>query len=77
MELEPRGCRTVRSAGLEPAFVSSDELIGDVVQIAADDLRLRPDPQHVIADPFDQRRFPTSRDGAKRVSRMAGDKAEL
>ena len=54
-----------------------DELIGDVIEIIADDLRLRADPQKVVADPLDQRRFPPGRDGAERVPGMARDKAEL
>jgi hypothetical protein len=33
--------------------VSGDELIGNVIQVIADDLRLRPNPQNVVADPPD------------------------
>jgi hypothetical protein len=57
--------------------VPSDELIGDVIQVIADDVRLRADPQHIVADPLDQRCFPAGRDGAKRVPCVARDEAEL
>jgi hypothetical protein len=40
--------------------VSGDELIGDVVQVIADNLWLRADCQNVIAYPLDQRGFPAS-----------------
>jgi hypothetical protein len=50
--------------------VSGDELIGDIVQVIADDLWLRADPQHVVAGPLDQRGAPASRDGAERVPGM-------
>src|SRR5262245_39851833 len=58
-------------------LVSADKLIGDVIQIIANDLRLRADSQDVIADPLDQRCFPAGRYGAERVPCMASDKAEL
>lgn len=54
-----------------------DELIGDVVEVVADDLRLRADIEHVVADTFDQRRLPAGRDRAERVPGVAGDHAEL
>ena len=57
--------------------VSSDELVGDVIQVIADDLRLGADAQNIVADPLDQRGFPARRHGAKRVPGMARDKAEL
>jgi hypothetical protein len=57
--------------------VSGDELIGDVVQVIADDLRLRANPKQVIAGPLDQRRFPASRNGAKRVPCVTGNETEL
>ena len=73
--------RTTRSSSLDqvPAgssLVSSDELIGNVVEVVADDLRLRTDPQNIVADTFDQRRLPARRDGAKRVPCVAGDETE-
>ena len=63
-------------SGLGPRPVSGDELIGNIVEVIADDLRLRADSQNVVADPPDHRRFPTGCDGAKRVPCMTGDKAE-
>ena len=60
-----------------PSHVSRDELIGNVIQVIADDLRLRANPQNVVADPLDQRCFPAGRHGAKRVPCMARDKTEL
>ena len=59
------------------SFVSGDELIGDVIQVIADDLRLRAHPQNIVADPLDQRCFPAGRHGTERVPCMAGDKTEL
>jgi hypothetical protein len=56
--------------------VSRDELIGDVVEVIADDLRLRADLQNIVADPFDQRGSPAGRHSAKRVPCVAGDKTE-
>jgi hypothetical protein len=38
--------------------VSGDELIGHVIQVIADDLRLRADSQDIVADPLDQRCSP-------------------
>jgi hypothetical protein len=57
--------------------VSSDELIGNIVQVTAYDLRLRADPQKIVADTLDQRGSPARRDGAEGVPCVAGDKAEL
>src|SRR6185436_13058080 len=58
-------------------LVSSDELIGDVVQVTAHYLRLRPDPKKIVADTLDQRCLPACGDGAQGVPRVAGDEAEL
>src|SRR6478609_8156752 len=58
-------------------LVSSDELIGNIVQVTAYDLRLRADPQKIVADTLDQRGSPARRDGAEGVPCVAGDKAEL
>ena len=57
--------------------MSSDELIGDVIQVIADDLRLRADPQHIVTGPFDQRGLPAGRHGTQRVPCVAGDQTEL
>ena len=54
-----------------------DQLIGDVVQVFADDMRLRADPQHVVAGPPDQRGLPAGGDGAQGVPGVAGDQADL
>ena len=62
---------------LSPSLVSGDELIGHVVEITADHLRLGAYSQDIIADPLDQRGLPASRDGAKRVSGVAGNETEL
>jgi len=48
---------------LGPSPVSGDELAGDVVEVVADNLRLRADSQEIIADTLDQRRLPARRDG--------------
>ena len=57
---------------LAPSPVPSDELVGDVVQVIANDVRLRAHPQHIVADPLDQRGLPAGRHGTKRVP-MARD----
>ena len=44
-----------------------DQLIGNVIQVIAHDLRLRADAQDIVAGPLDQRRTPPRRDGAERV----------
>src|ERR1700733_1618772 len=54
-----------------------DQLIGDVVQVCTDDLRLRADFQDVIADPLDQGSLPARSDGAEGVPCMASDKTKL
>jgi hypothetical protein len=54
--------------------VSGDELISDVVEVAANNLRLRADRQNVIAYPFDQRGFPASGHSAE-FPGVAGDHA--
>ena len=51
-----------------------NELIGDLIKTVADDVRLGPDAEHVVARPLDQRRFPSSRDRAQRIPGVAGDK---
>jgi hypothetical protein len=62
---------------LSLSLVPGDELIGDVFQVIADDLRLGANPQNIIADPLDQRCFPAGRDGAERVPCVTGDQTEL
>ena len=62
---------------VSPSLVSSDKLIGNVVQVIAHDLRLRADPQNIVADTLDQRCLPARRDGAESVPWVAGDKTEL
>jgi hypothetical protein len=57
--------------------VSGDQLIGNIIEVIADDLRLRADSQNIVADPFYQRCFPAGSDGAERVPGMAGDETEL
>ena len=57
--------------------MSSDELIGNVVQVVANNLRLRADAQDIVADTPDQRSPPARRNGAERVPRVTGDKIEL
>jgi hypothetical protein len=56
--------------------VTRDQLVGHVVEIIADDLRLRADAQDIVADAFDEGSFPTGRDRAKRVPGVTGDQAE-
>jgi hypothetical protein len=59
------------------SFVAGDELLGDVIEIVADDPRLRTDAQYIVADPPDQRRVPAGGHGAECVPRMACDKTKL
>jgi hypothetical protein len=62
---------------LSRPLVSGDELIGDVVEVGADNLGLRTDSQHIVADTFDQCGLPAGRDGAKSVPGVASDQTEL
>ena len=57
--------------------MSSDEVIGNVVQVTAYYVRLRADPKNIVADTPDQRSPPARRDGAEGVPCVAGDKTEL
>jgi hypothetical protein len=57
--------------------VSGDKLVGNVIQVIANDLRLRANSQNIVAGALDQRGFPAGRDGAERVPGMTGDKTEL
>jgi hypothetical protein len=54
-----------------------DELIGNVVEVVTDDVRLRAYSQDIVARALDQRSLPSRRDCAKGVPRVAGDKTEL
>jgi hypothetical protein len=47
--------------------VSGDKLVGNVIQVIANDLRLRANSQNIVAGALDQRGFPAGRDGAERV----------
>src|SRR5262249_45101519 len=68
----------MRSAGLSATFdVTGDQLIGHVVEVVADDLRLRHYAKDIVADALDQGRFPAGRHRAERVPGMAGDEAHL
>ena len=62
---------------LDPPLVSSDELIGNVVEVIAYDLRLRTDSKNVVAGTSDQCSPPARRDGAEGVPCVAGYKTEL
>jgi hypothetical protein len=57
--------------------VSRNELIGDVIQVIANDLRLRADPQDSVANTLDQRGVPASCDGTESIPCMAGATTEL
>src|ERR1700761_1665481 len=60
-------------AGLVPR----DQLVGDVVEVVADDLRLRTDAKHVIAGALDQRSLPARGHRAERVPGVAGGQGEI
>src|SRR5262249_476181 len=60
-----------------PSLAPGDELIGNVVQVIADDLRLRPDSQDLVRRAPDQCRFPAGRYRAECVPGVARDQAEL
>jgi hypothetical protein len=57
--------------------MSGKELIGDIIEVVADNLRLRTYAQEVITNALDQRCLPTSGYGAERVPCVASDKTEL
>ena len=57
--------------------MAADQLIGDIVEIIADHLRLRPDAEHIIAGTPDQRGLPAGGDRAERIPGVAGDQAEI
>jgi hypothetical protein len=43
------------------------QLIGNIVQVCTDDLRLRADAQDIVARPLDQGSLPARSDGAKGI----------
>src|SRR5271168_5447198 len=55
------------SCGIGSLLVLRDQLIGNIVQVCTDDLRLRADTQDVVAHPLDQGSLPARNDGAKGV----------
>ena len=57
--------------------MAGDELIGDVVEVIADDLRLRTNGKEIIALALDQCGFPAGRHGAERIPGVSGDHAKL
>jgi hypothetical protein len=57
--------------------VPGDELIGNVVQVAANNLRLRTDSQKIIAGPLNERCVPASSNRSKHVPAMAGDHTQI
>jgi len=54
-----------------------DELIGNIVKIIADDVRLRTDAQNFIANALDERGFPAGRYCAKCIPGVAGYETKL
>ena len=58
-------------------LVSNDELICNVVEVIAYDLRLGTYTQNIVADTLDQRGLPARRDGAEGVPGVAGDETEI
>ncbi|MCP1848454.1 MULTISPECIES: hypothetical protein [unclassified Bradyrhizobium] len=73
----PLLCAGIRQASLPFGAVAADQLTGDIVEIIADDLRLRADGEDIVAGTLDQRGLPAGRDRAQRVPGVAGDQAEL
>jgi hypothetical protein len=63
--------------GLGRRFVPGDQLFGDIIEVVANDVRLRAHSQHIVAHAFDQRALPARRDGAESIPGVAGDKTEL
>src|ERR1700749_1540164 len=59
------------------ARVPPDELVRDVVEIIADQLRLRADTEQIVAAALDQRGAPAGGEGAERVPGVTGDQEEL
>jgi hypothetical protein len=76
---EERLRRIIRLRSRHPILVgvTGDQLVGDVGEVHAGHLRLRPDVQERIARPQDKRGLPTRRDGTQRVPGVAGDQAHF
>jgi len=60
-----------------PSLVPGDELIGNVVEVVADDMGLRSNSQDIVARALDQRALPAGRDSAESVPSVARNEAEL
>ena len=58
-------------------LVPRDQLIGDVIESVADNMRLGTDAEQVVAGALDQRGFPTGGDRAQRIPGVAGDQAHV
>ncbi len=57
--------------------MSGNELIGNVAEVVADDLRLRADSQNIVANTLDESSLPARGDGAESILGVAGNEAEL
>ncbi|MGY4331838.1 hypothetical protein ACVWWG_006255 [Bradyrhizobium sp. LB7.2] len=57
--------------------MTGDELLDNIDEIAADDLRLRTNSEDIVAGPPDKRSFPTGRHRTQGIPSVAGDHAEL
>src|SRR6185312_4587650 len=57
--------------------VPDDQLIGDVVEVVTNDLRLGTYAKEIVADALDQGRFPTGCHCAEGVPGMAGGETHL
>jgi hypothetical protein len=66
-----------RSSDPAQSLVSGDELVGHVVEVAADYLGLWTHSQDIVTDTLDQRALPARGDGAQCVPGVARDKTEL
>jgi hypothetical protein len=70
----PAGNPNEVSGGSAGPLMTGNQLIGNVAQIIAYDLRLRTDSQKIVARSFDEHGFPAGSNCAERVPCMAGDK---
>jgi len=52
-------------------------LFGDLIEVVANDVRLRAHSQHIVAHTFDQRALPARRDGAESIPGVASNEAKL
>ena len=62
---------------LRHSLVPSNKLVGDIIEVVADNVRLRTYSQHIVADAFDQRALPARRNRAESIPGVAGDETEL